>query len=156
MSRLQRIVLLLLSDVAAINLASVLFLWMKFVGAALAAVQHSWNRLHPQAVEGPTFWYALDYYSVVLPLILGCWLLLFLFFGFYRPSPSSSRFDEIFEVVKVVTLGVLLAFIATFDSDVRLTRLLIFFYWLGMASLVAGGRVVVWCVHFHSYGLHSK
>ena len=47
MSRLQRIVLLLLSDVAAINLASVLFLWMKFVGAALAAVQHSWNRLQP-------------------------------------------------------------------------------------------------------------
>jgi exopolysaccharide biosynthesis polyprenyl glycosylphosphotransferase len=43
----------------------------------------------------------------------------------------------------VVTLGVLLAFVATFDSEVRLTRLLIFFYWLGMVCTVAGGRVVV-------------
>jgi exopolysaccharide biosynthesis polyprenyl glycosylphosphotransferase len=85
----------------------------------------------------------LGYYSDVLLLICACWLLLFLFFGFYRPSPSSSRFDEIFEVIKVVTLGVLLAFVATFDRDMRLTRLLIFFYWLGMVSTVAGGRVVV-------------
>mgnify|MGYP003973574451 FL=1 len=142
MSRRQRIALLLLSDIAAVNLASVLFLWMKFAGGGLETVQHSWSRLYPEAAE-PTFWYALGYYSDVLPLIGGCWLLLFLFFGFYRPSPSSSRFDEIFEVVKVVTLGVLLAFVATFDSEVRLTRLLIFFYWLGMVCTVAGGRVVV-------------
>lgn len=142
MSRRQRIALLLLSDIAAVNLASVLFLWMKFAGGGLETVQHSWSRLYPEATE-PTFWYALGYYSDVLPLIGGCWLLLFLFFGFYRPSPSSSRFDEIFEVVKVVTLGVLLAFVATFDSEVRLTRLLIFFYWLGMVCTVAGGRVVV-------------
>ena len=142
MSRRQRIALLLLSDIAAVNLASVLFLWMKFAGRGLETVQQSWSRLYPEAAE-PTFWYALGYYSDVLPLIGGCWLLLFLFFGFYRPSPSSSRFDEIFEVVKVVTLGVLLAFVATFDSEVRLTRLLIFFYWLGMVCTVAGGRVVV-------------
>ncbi len=142
MSRLQRIALLVLSDIAAVNLASVLFLWMKFAGRGLETVQQSWSRLYPEAAE-PTFWYALGYYSDVLLLIGGCWLLLFLFFGFYRPSPSSSRFDEIFEVVKVVTLGVLLAFVATFDSEVRLTRLLIFFYWLGMVCTVAGGRVVV-------------
>ena len=143
MSRRQRIALLLLSDIAAVNLASVLFLWMKFAGGGLETVEQSWSRLYPEAAAEPTFWYALGYYSDVLPLIGGCWLLLFLFFGFYRPSPSSSRFDEIFEVVKVVTLGVLLAFVATFDSEVRLTRLLIFFYWLGMVCTVAGGRVVV-------------
>jgi len=143
MSRRQRIALLLLSDIAAVNLASVLFLWMKFAGGGLETVEQSWSRLYPEAAAEPTFWYALGYYSDVLPLIGGSWLLLFLFFGFYRPSPSSSRFDEIFEVVKVVTLGVLLAFVATFDSEVRLTRLLIFFYWLGMVCTVAGGRVVV-------------
>ena len=143
MSRLQRIVLLLLSDIIATNLASVLFLWMKFVGATLETVEQSWNRLYPNVAEGPTFWYALGYYSDVLPLICGYWLLLFLFFGFYRSLPSSSRFDEIFEVVKVVILGVLLAFVVTFDSDVRLTRLLLFFYWLGMVSFVASGRVVL-------------
>ncbi|SVD09841.1 uncharacterized protein METZ01_LOCUS362695, partial [marine metagenome] len=35
MSRWQRIALLLLSDIAAVNLASVLFLWMKFAGRGL-------------------------------------------------------------------------------------------------------------------------
>ena len=44
----------------------------------------------------------------------------------------------------MVTLGVLLAFIATFDqSDIRLTRFLIFFYWLGLLCFTAGGRVLV-------------
>ena len=143
MSPLKRIVLLLLSDIAAVSLASVFFLWMKLAGGGLEIVRHTYERLYPDAVEGPTFWYALGYYSDVLPLISGCWLLLFLFFGFYQSSLSSSRFDEIFEVTKVVTLGLLLAMVATFDRDIRLTRLLVLFYWLGMVALVAGGRVLV-------------
>ena len=66
------------------------------------------------------------------------------FYGLYRLPPSHSRFDEVLEIVKVVTLGVLLAFIATFDqSDIRLTRFLIFFYWLGLLCFTAGGRVLV-------------
>ena len=143
MSRLKRIVLLLLSDTVAVSLASVFFVWMKLAGGGLEIVRHNYERLYPDAVAGPSFWYALGYYSDVLPLISGCWLLLFLFFGFYQSSPSSSRFDEIFEVVKVVTLGILLAMVATFDHDIRLTRLLVLFYWLGMVALVAGGRVLV-------------
>ena len=90
MSRLKRIVLLLLSDIAAVNLASVFFLWMKLAGGGLEIVRHNYEQLFPDAVAGPTFWYALSYYSDVLPLISGCWLLLFLFFGFYQSSPSSS------------------------------------------------------------------
>ena len=143
MSRLKRVVLLLLSDIVAVSLASVFFLWMKLAGGGLEIVRHNYERLYPDAVEGPSFWYALGYYSDVLPLISGCWLLLFLFFGFYQSSLSSSRFDEIYEVLKVVTLGILLAMIATFDRDIRLTRLLVLFYWLGMVALVAGGRVLV-------------
>ena len=143
MSRLKRIVLLLLSDTVAVSLASVFFVWMKLAGGGLEIVRHNYERLYPDAVDGPTFWYALGYYSDVLPLISGCWLLLFLFFGFYQSSLSSSRFDEMYEVLKVVTLGILLAMIATFDRDIRLTRLLVLFYWLGMVALVAGGRVLV-------------
>ncbi|MYC69897.1 MAG: sugar transferase [Gemmatimonadetes bacterium] len=143
MSRLKRVVLLLLSDTVAVSLASVFFLWMKLAGGGLEIVRHNYERLYPDAVEGPSFWYALGYYSDVLPLISGCWLLLFLFFGFYQSSPSSSRFDEIYEVLKVVTLGILLAMVATFDRDIRLTRLLVLFYWIGMVALVAGGRVLV-------------
>lgn len=144
MSILQRIALLLLVDIVAVNMASVIFVWMKFAGGALETVSASWDRLYPQASTGPTFWYALSYFSDVLVLICACWLLLFFFFGLYRLSPSHSRFDEVLEVFKVVTLGVLLAFVATFDQgDIRLTRLLIFFYWLGLLCFTAGGRVLV-------------
>jgi exopolysaccharide biosynthesis polyprenyl glycosylphosphotransferase len=144
MAHWQRVALLLLSDLAAVNLASMFFLWMKFAGGTLETVAHSWSRLHPKGTEGPTFWYALDYYLYdALPAIGALWLLLFLFFGFYRSSPSQSRFDEVLAVVKVVTLGVLLAFVVTFDRDFRFTRLLLFFYWLGLIVLVAGGRVAV-------------
>ncbi len=144
MSLLQRTILLILGDVAAINIASVIFLWMKFAGGALEMVAQSWQRLYPQAQGDPTFWYALGYYSDVLPLICVCWLLLFFFFGLYRLSPSHSRFDEVLEIFKVVTLGVLLAFVATFDrGDIHLTRFLIFFYWLGLFAFAALSRVLV-------------
>ena len=146
MSRLKRVVLLLLSDIVAVSLASVFFLWMKLAGGGLEKAHHSYERLYPDAVEGPSFWYALGYYSDVLLLISGCWLLLFLFFGFYQSSPSSSRFDEMSEVLKVVTLGILLillAMVVILDRDISLTRLLVLFYWLGMVALVAGGRVQV-------------
>jgi len=144
MSFLQRTILLLLGDLVAINVASVIFLWMKFAGGALEMVEQSWLRLYPQAQGGPTFWYTLGYYSDVLPLICISWLLLFFFFGLYRLSPSHSRFDEVLEVFKVVSLGVLLAFVATFDrGDIQLTRFLIFFYWMGLFAFTGCARVLV-------------
>ncbi|MGB0603312.1 MAG: sugar transferase [Candidatus Latescibacterota bacterium] len=144
MSLLQRTILLLLVDIAAINVASALFVWMKFAGGALETVALSWQRTYPESSDGPSLWYALSYFSDVLLLICAIWLLLFFFYGLYRLPPSHSRFDEVLEIVKVATLGVLLAFIATFDqSDIRLTRFLIFFYWLGLLSFTAGGRVLV-------------
>ena len=143
MSRLKRVVLLLLSDTVAVSLASVFFLWMKLASGGLEIVRHNYERFYPDAVDGPSFWYALAITQTCCRLISGCWLLLFLFFGFYQSSLSSSRFDEIYEVAKVVTLGILLAMVATFDRDIRLTRLLVLFYWLGMVALVAGGRVLL-------------
>jgi len=146
MSNLHRTILLLLSDFIAVNLATLFLLWMKFVGGRLEIVTTSWDRLYPQALDGPTFWFALNYYLFdALPAIGACWLLLFLFFGFYRTSPSTSRFDEVLAVFKVVTLGILLFFVATFDpgDPFRLTRLMMISYWLVLIALVAGGRVGV-------------
>ena len=146
MSTLHRTLLFLISDIVAINLTSVFFLWMKFVGGKLESVTASWQRLHPQAEGGPSFWYALDYNLFdVLPAICACWLLLFLFYGLYRPRQSESRFDEILAAFKVISLGTALIFIATFDPahPFLLTRALMFSYWLLLIGLVAGGRVVV-------------
>ena len=55
MSRLKRVVLLLLSDTVAVSLASVFFVWMKLVGGGLEIVRHNYERLYPDAVDGPTF-----------------------------------------------------------------------------------------------------
>ena len=144
MSLLQRTILLLLVDIAAINVASVLFVWMKFAGGALETVLLSWQRTYPESSNGPSLWYALGYFSDVLLLICASWLLLFFFYGLYSLPPSHSRFDEVLEIAKVATLGVLLSFIATFEqNDIRLTRFLIFFYWLGLLCFTASGRVLV-------------
>ena len=146
MNAVHRTLLLLLSDFVAVNLASIFFLWMKFVGGTLANVEASWQRLHPQLQTGPTIWYTLNYYLFdALPAICICWLLLFLFYGLYSSSQSTSRFDEALSVAKVVTLGTALVFAATFDPahPFPYTRALMFSYWLGLIGLVAGGRFAV-------------
>ena len=76
MSRLQRIILLLFGDIVAVNIASAIFLWIKFAGGTLTSVEASWRQLYPQAQTGPDLWYVLEYYSDVLPIICACWLLL--------------------------------------------------------------------------------
>jgi exopolysaccharide biosynthesis polyprenyl glycosylphosphotransferase len=144
-TRLQRL-FFLLGDFAAINLASIFFLWMKFVGGTLENVQHNWSQLHMGATEGPSFGFALNYYlDGALPAIYLCWQLLFLFYGLYRIEPSSSRFDEVVSAFKVVTLGNLFFFIATFDPQqpFGLTRTLMFTYWLALFVLVSGNRVAI-------------
>jgi exopolysaccharide biosynthesis polyprenyl glycosylphosphotransferase len=143
MSKTQEKILLLLSDAVAVNLASVVFLWMKYVGGGLPGVLAQWLRTHP-ANTRPDFLYVLEYYLYdALPAICLCWLLLFFFFGLYRGSQSNSRLDEGIEVFKVVSLGTLLLFVSTFDTEepLALTRALLFSYWLAMIALVGGGRI---------------
>ena len=135
-----------MGDFIAINLASIFFLWMKFVGSTLENVAHKWKQLHPVATEGPTFWFALNYYlDGALPAIYLCWQVLFLFYGLYRIEPSRSRFDEVVSAFKVVTLGTLFFFIATFDPEhpFGLTRTLMFTYWLALFVLVSGNRIAI-------------
>ena len=142
-TRLEKL-LLVLSDFAAANVATGVLLWTKFVGGGLATVRSSWAAEHGVAAGGPPFSYALSFYLFdVLPILSGCWLVLFLFHGLYRGRQSLSRLDEVIAVFKVVTLGCLLLFIATLDlhSGFSLTRALMITYWLSMVGLVAGGRV---------------
>jgi len=146
MSNLQRTLLLLISDIFAINIASLVLLWLKLVGGGLESVNAAWRRIHAGSAAGPSFGFALKFYIFdALPAICACWLLLFLFYGMYRTTRSQSRFDETMSVVKVVTLGTILFFIATFDpaSPFPLTRALIFTYWLVLIGLVGGDRFAV-------------
>lgn len=145
MSQVWTHALLALSDFVAINLATVALLWMKHVGGTLTSVERAWHELHPQAAAAP-FAFALQFYLYdALPLISLCWLVLFAFNGLYRLRPTTSRLDEAISVFKVVTLGVLLLFIATFDphGGFTFTRALVVSYWLALLATVTGGRVAL-------------
>lgn len=146
MSNSREKILLLLSDFFAINLASVLFVAVKFFGGNLESVNSIWSRRFPEAAHGPSFWYALDYYLYdVLPVIYVCWLILFLFNGMYRAQYVQSRFDEVIGAFKAVSVGTILVFIVTFDParPFPFTRTFICSYWLALITLVAVGRVAV-------------
>jgi exopolysaccharide biosynthesis polyprenyl glycosylphosphotransferase len=146
MSSVRRALLFLVSDLVAVSTASVLFLWMKHVGGRLESVHAAWFRLMPQAADGPSFPFVLRHYLPdALPAISVAWVILFLFYGLYRSTQSLSRFDEVLDVVKVVTLGTGLVFVATFDPvrPFGLSRALMVSYWASMVVLVAGGRVLV-------------
>lgn len=74
------------------------------------------------------------------------WLLLFSFFGLYRPWYAESRFDELVTLFKTVTAGVLLLFFLIFIDDTitehpATSRLLILVYWLLLLFLLGFGRL---------------
>ncbi|MEE2657811.1 MAG: sugar transferase [Candidatus Latescibacterota bacterium] len=144
MSQTWVTLLIVVSDFVGINAATLALLWIKHVGGTLESVRRSWEVLSGDGV--PTFLYTLSFYVTdALPMIYACWLVLFIFNGLYRPFYSGSRFDEVIAVFRVVTIGVLLLFIATFDVEegMTFTRALVGTYWITLLAFVSGGRVVV-------------
>ena len=120
MSQTWVTLLIVVSDFVGINAATLALLWIKHVGGTLESVRRSWEALSGDGV--PTFLYTLSFYVTdALPMIYACWLVLFIFNGLYRPFYSGSRFDEVIAVFRVVTIGVLLLFIATFDVEEGMT-----------------------------------
>lgn len=78
--------------------------------------------------------------------ISGFWLVLFTFFGLYRPWYAESRFDELVTLLKAVTAGVVLLFFLIFIDDTiskgpSTSRLLILAYWMILISLLGFGRL---------------
>jgi exopolysaccharide biosynthesis polyprenyl glycosylphosphotransferase len=75
------------------------------------------------------------------------WFFLFFFFGLYKSWYAQSRFDEFVTVLKTVSIGVLILFLATFDvrvdlqSTPSLSRIIIISYWLMMVFFTSLGRI---------------
>ncbi len=75
------------------------------------------------------------------------WLLMFSFFGLYRPWYAESRFDELVTLLKTVTAGVVLLFFLIFvddsiSEDPSTSRLLILAYWTILLTLLSFGRLI--------------
>ncbi len=128
MSRRLEIGLLLVADLVAFALATWLFYMARFQWGWLGPVQ---NR--PEWV-GPAI--------AVLSLY---WLLLFVFFGQYQPRFAQSRFDELVNLAKVITIGLLVLFFLLFvdDPNIGSARKSIPFYWVSVFGTVAGFRFLV-------------
>lgn len=77
------------------------------------------------------------------------WLLAFAFAGMYQSWYTQSRFDELIAVFKVVSIGILLIFIVTFDPERDLSqlpttgRVLILSYYAIMLISVGIGRLAL-------------
>jgi exopolysaccharide biosynthesis polyprenyl glycosylphosphotransferase len=76
------------------------------------------------------------------------WLIVFFFFGLYRPWYAKSRFDEFATIFKATTFGVLFLFFAIFIDDGGVgsplkSRLLILLYWLLMLTFLGSGRFLM-------------
>ncbi|MFH1941411.1 MAG: sugar transferase [bacterium] len=81
------------------------------------------------------------------------WLLLFGFFGQYRTWFTRSRTDEFISVLKIVTIGIVIIFLVTFDLEkdlnplIPLSRVTILIYWGAMILWVGLARILLRTVH---------
>jgi len=77
------------------------------------------------------------------------WILFFAFFGFYDPAYAKSRVDEFIQIFKTISLGVLIIFLVTFETETdlanppKLSRMFILNYWLILLTTVTAVRMTV-------------
>jgi exopolysaccharide biosynthesis polyprenyl glycosylphosphotransferase len=130
MSRKSEILLILVFDFIAITLAWMLHYYLR--------------------VESGMIPYSLRP-DLLVPMLVVCmfWFLDFWFFGLYRPWYAKSRVDELSNIVKAISVGVVILFFVIFlDDETRggvqvSSRLLIVGYWFALIVFVSGGRMVV-------------
>lgn len=130
MTRKTEILLIILFDFLAINMAWVLHYYFRVESGMI-----------PYSLR-PDF---------LIPMFVIClfWFLVLWFFGLYRPWYAKSRVDELSNIVKAISVGVVIIFLVIFlDDETRggvqvSSRLLIIGYWFSLILFVGTGRMVV-------------
>lgn len=129
MSKSKEKILLLLTDFITINLAWLVYSYIR--------LQTGWFAL----IIAPEF---------ILPMLViyFYWLIIFTFVGMYRTWFASSRFDEISTLFKASFFGIFLLFFLIFIDDymhnvATATRILIFIYWGLFLFFVGSGRIII-------------
>lgn len=127
MWRRKETLALLLGDFLAINLAWLIFYYLRVGSGWFAYSRHDMslaNLLVPMAV------------------VYGYWMLIFTFYGLYRPWYQKSHFDEFSTLFKAATVGMLIFFVTTTVIDPPESRspipYLVLFYW-AIFLLCTGG-----------------
>jgi exopolysaccharide biosynthesis polyprenyl glycosylphosphotransferase len=122
--------LLVITDFITINCAFILF----------TQIRSSLDLFVEQS-----FWFIL----LLSLMVYFTWLLAFVFSGMYQSWYTQSRFDELVATFKVVSFGILLIFIVTFEPEHDLSQLpttgrfMILSYYAIMLFSVGGGRLAL-------------
>jgi len=122
-------IIILLSDFITINLAWVVFFYIR--------VETGWFKL-------------LVMPEVLLPMVVVYvyWLVVFTFVGMYRTWFASSRFDEISTLFKSTFVGIFILFFLIYLDDYihgveSSSRILIFIYWAFLFASTSFGRLFI-------------
>lgn len=130
--RIWHILILLISDILAINIALYLTYWVKFQSGLFA---EAYYRPVSEYFSSPVF----------ILLLLG-WIILFYLNNLYRMDWDISRFEKALRISKVITFGVLFIGLMTLDYQQLVNRsqlLSILSYWVVMLLCVNGGRLLI-------------
>jgi len=129
MSKSEEKILLLITDLLAVNLAFVLVALGREVGLQ-AGVE--WFGGFPVRLNG-----------VLAASLSIYWLFFFPVFGLYKSWYNQSRVDELFQILKVSFFGMGVLCIVTLNlkGPFLLSSLLLTVYWLLLFSFVCAGRL---------------
>jgi len=129
---LERI-LLIVSDLIAINLSFIVIFLLRFESGMYE------NTIH-------LVWSDMQFPSLLLSLF---WVLIFTFNGFYRIKRTISRSDELINITKFVFIGVFLIYLLTVDLDNPVTfgKSILIFYGVSLMLSISIGRLFIRTAH---------
>jgi exopolysaccharide biosynthesis polyprenyl glycosylphosphotransferase len=129
MNKVSEKVLILLSDFITINLAWIIFFYLR--------------------IESGLFdLFIMPEFIIPMLVVYFYWVIIFTFVGMYQKWFASSRFDEISTLFKASFVGIFILFFLIFLDDYRegfasSSRILIFIYWGLFLFFVGTGRVLI-------------
>ena len=124
---------LIISDFIAINIGFLLIFVLRFnSGIYSNDIQLLWVEFSFPAIAMAIYWMGL-----------------FLFNGFYKTSRIVSRSDEIFNIIKYISIGIFLLYLITVDLDNPVTfgKSILIFYAISMMIFIGMGRIAIRSYH---------
>jgi len=127
--------LLIASDLVAINLSFVIIFMLRFQsGIYDNTIQLAWTDMR--------------FPSLILSVF---WLLIFSWYGLYKIQRTLSRSDELINIVKYIFMGIFLLYLLTVDLDNPVTfgKSILIFYGISLIITISIGRLVIRSLHLH-------
>lgn len=125
--------LLLISDLIAINLSFILIFILRFQSG-----------MYDNTIQ--LVWTDMQFPSLILSSF---WLILFAWNRMYRVQRTISRSDELINIVKYVSMGIFLIYLLTVDLDNPITfgKSILIFYALTLIIGMSIGRMIIRSIH---------